>query len=154
MDQIGLGVNVAQTRIGRAVSQAHEKWRMTAALLLSQHVYLALEPGVRRDAARTRQHLTSLDFSRLTPRRQYAHVVARTSLIDELAKDLDARACCPDRPPQAHDLSLVIHTNDDRLFVWHNSATGWFLEPSYGIAISNGNKKSVTVTAGVLFAAR
>jgi hypothetical protein len=38
------------------------------------------------------------------------------------------------------------------LFVWRTRRLGWFLEPSYGIALGNGNKKSVGLTGGVFFA--
>jgi hypothetical protein len=35
------------------------------------------------------------------------------------------------------------------LFFWRSKRFGWFLEPSYGIAFGNGNKKSVSVTGGL-----
>jgi len=38
------------------------------------------------------------------------------------------------------------------LFVWRTRRLGWFLEPSYGIALSNGSKKSVGLTGGIFFA--
>jgi hypothetical protein len=38
------------------------------------------------------------------------------------------------------------------LFVWRTRHLGWFLEPSYGIALGNGNKKSVGLTGGIFFA--
>jgi hypothetical protein len=38
------------------------------------------------------------------------------------------------------------------LFVWRTRRLGWFLEPSYGIALGNGNKKSVGLTGGIFFA--
>ena len=38
------------------------------------------------------------------------------------------------------------------LFFWHRKRFGWFLEPSYGIALGNGNKKSVGVTGGLFLA--
>jgi hypothetical protein len=38
------------------------------------------------------------------------------------------------------------------LFVWRTRCLGWFLEPSYGIAPGNGNKKSVGLTGGIFFA--
>lgn len=37
------------------------------------------------------------------------------------------------------------------LFVWRTTRLGWFLEPSYGIALSNGSKKSVGLTGGIFF---
>jgi hypothetical protein len=38
------------------------------------------------------------------------------------------------------------------LFVWRSKRFGWFLEPSYGVALGNGNKKSAALTAGLFFA--
>jgi hypothetical protein len=38
------------------------------------------------------------------------------------------------------------------LFVWRGKRFGWFLEPSYGLAFGDGNKKSVALTAGLFFA--
>jgi hypothetical protein len=38
------------------------------------------------------------------------------------------------------------------LFFWRSKRIGWFLEPSYGIALGNGNKKSVALTGGIFFA--
>ena len=38
------------------------------------------------------------------------------------------------------------------LMVWRRRRFGWFLEPSYGVTLGNGNKKSVGVSAGVMFA--
>jgi hypothetical protein len=38
------------------------------------------------------------------------------------------------------------------LFVWRTRHLGWFLEPSYGISLGYGNKKSVGLTGGIFFA--
>ena len=38
------------------------------------------------------------------------------------------------------------------LFFWRNKRFGWFFEPSYGIALGNGSKKSVALTCGLFFA--
>jgi len=38
------------------------------------------------------------------------------------------------------------------LFVWRTNRLGWFLEPSYGIALGKGDKKSVGLTGGIFFA--
>jgi hypothetical protein len=35
------------------------------------------------------------------------------------------------------------------LFFWHSRRVGWFVEPAYGLAFANGNKKFLTITAGV-----
>jgi hypothetical protein len=37
-------------------------------------------------------------------------------------------------------------------FFWRSKRLGWYLEPSYGVALGNGNKTSVALTAGVFFA--
>jgi hypothetical protein len=37
-------------------------------------------------------------------------------------------------------------------FFRHSKRFGWFLEPSYGLALGNGNKKSVALNAGLFFA--
>ena len=39
------------------------------------------------------------------------------------------------------------------LFVWRSRRLGWFLEPSYGIALGDGSKKSMGLTGGIFFAA-
>src|SRR6056297_4090065 len=57
-----------------------EERRVTPALFLGQHIDLALEVGVRRDRARLRQHLTTLDLVTLGATQQYAHVVTRLAL--------------------------------------------------------------------------
>ena len=38
------------------------------------------------------------------------------------------------------------------LFVWRTRRVGWYVEPSYGIAFSNGNKKTLALTGGFFFA--
>ncbi|MGO9993348.1 MAG: hypothetical protein ACLPTF_12655 [Steroidobacteraceae bacterium] len=37
-------------------------------------------------------------------------------------------------------------------FFWRSKRLGWYLEPSYGVALGNGDKKSVALTAGIFFA--
>jgi hypothetical protein len=38
------------------------------------------------------------------------------------------------------------------LFFWRSKRFGWFLEPSYGITLGTGNKKSVSLTGGLFLA--
>lgn len=38
------------------------------------------------------------------------------------------------------------------LFFWRSKRFGWYLEPSYGISLDNGNKKSAALTCGIFFA--
>jgi hypothetical protein len=37
-------------------------------------------------------------------------------------------------------------------FFWRSKRFGWYLEPSYGVALGDGNKKSAALTAGMFFA--
>src|SRR5690606_8898076 len=62
-----------------------------AALLLRQYVHLGQELRVRRDRARLRQHHTALDLLLRNTAEQKPHVVARTTLVQELAEHLNAR---------------------------------------------------------------
>src|SRR5512135_955383 len=94
---------------------ALEERRVTPALLLRQHVHLALELGVRRDRARLRQHLATLHFLALRAAQQHAHVVARLPLVEQLAEHLDARAGGLERRAQPHDLDFVVHLHDAAL---------------------------------------
>src|SRR5688572_10989396 len=92
-----------------------EERRMPPALLLRQHVHLALELGVRRDRARLRQHLPPLHLVFLRPPQQHPDVVPRLALVQELAKHLHSRHHRPLRRPDAHDLHLVPHLHDPPL---------------------------------------
>src|SRR5512145_757343 len=56
---------------------ALEEWRMPPALLFGEHVHLALELGVRGDAAGLGQDLPALDFLALRASQEHAHVVPR-----------------------------------------------------------------------------
>src|SRR5882757_4429523 len=54
-----------------------EERRVTAALLLAQHVHFRLKLGVRRDAAGLAQYLPALHFLALRAAQQHPDVVAR-----------------------------------------------------------------------------
>src|SRR5690606_40096126 len=69
-----------------------EERRVPTALLLRQYVHLTLELRVRRDRARLRQHLPTLDLLSLRATQQHAHVVPRYPLVQELAEHLHSRA--------------------------------------------------------------
>src|SRR3954471_6982180 len=69
---------------------AVEERRVTAALLLLQAVDLRLELRVRRDRAGLAQHLAALDLLALGASQQAADVVARATLVEDLAEHLDA----------------------------------------------------------------
>src|SRR5690606_40776327 len=68
-----------------------EERRVPAALLLRQYVHLGQELRVRRDRARLSQHHTALDLLLRNTAEQKPHVVARTTLVQELAEHLNAR---------------------------------------------------------------
>ena len=80
--------------VGRAEVElrtvALEERRVTATLVLRQHVHLGLELGVRRDRARLAQHLATLHVVTLGAAQQQAGVVARLALVQQLAEHLDA----------------------------------------------------------------
>src|SRR5256714_9317315 len=67
-----------------------EERGVAATLLLLQAVDLGLELGVRRDRARLAQHLAALDLLALGAAEEAAHVVARATLVEDLAEHLDA----------------------------------------------------------------
>src|SRR6478736_9716639 len=69
-----------------------EERRVPPALLLRQHVHLALELRVRGDRARLREHLPSLDLLTLRAAQQDTDVVPRPTLVEQLAKHLHTRA--------------------------------------------------------------
>src|SRR5688500_16761702 len=70
---------------------AIEERRVTAALFLRQDVDLGLELRVRGDRARLGANLAALDVLALDTAEQEADVVARLTLVEELAEHLDAR---------------------------------------------------------------
>src|SRR3954463_2427264 len=69
---------------------AVEERGVTATLLLLQAVDLSLELGVRGDRARLAEHLAALDLLALGASQQAADVVARATLVEDLAEHLDA----------------------------------------------------------------
>src|SRR5687768_9282292 len=81
--------------VGRAEVElrtvAVEERGVTATLFLGQDVDLGLELRVRGDRARLRENLAALDVLALDAAEQEADVVARLTLIEELAEHLDAR---------------------------------------------------------------
>src|SRR5947207_13885555 len=88
---------------------------MPAAFLLREDVELAVEALMRRDAAGPRQHLTTFHLVGLAASKQHARLVARAAVVDDLAKDLDARARGFDRGLESHDLDLVADAHDAAL---------------------------------------
>src|SRR3954454_4423520 len=96
---------------------AGEEWRVTAALLLLQHVDLGLELRVRRDRARLAEHLAALDVLALRAAQEAADVVARLALVEDLAEHLDAG---DDRGRylvgDADDLDVVARVDDAGLY--------------------------------------
>src|SRR3954463_10118952 len=89
-----------------------EERRVTAALLLLEHVDLGLELGVRRDRAGLAQHLAALDVLALGPAEQAADVVAGLALVEDLAEHLDAGDDGLLSVVDAHYLDLVAGVDD------------------------------------------
>lgn len=67
-----------------------EKGRVSATLVLRQHVNLRLELLVRFDRSRRGEHLSSLDVVSLDAAQQSPHVVASLSEIHRLFEHLNA----------------------------------------------------------------
>src|SRR5690606_38236145 len=80
-----------------------EERRVAAALLLLEDVDLTLELGVRLDAAGLGQHLAALDLVLVDAAEQAGDVVARLTLVEDLAEHLDA----------GHDALLDLFEADD-----------------------------------------
>src|SRR5918998_2527576 len=92
---------------------AREEGRVTATLLLLQDVDLGLELRVRRDRLGLAEHLAALDLLALGATQQAADVVARATLVEDLAEHLDTG---DDRGRRlrvdADDLDLVARVDD------------------------------------------
>src|SRR5690606_10145107 len=93
-----------------------EERRVPAALVLGQDVDLALELGVRGDRARLHDDLAALHLLALDAAQQQADVLARTTLVEDLAEHLDTG----DRRllrllADADDLDLLVHLDHTAL---------------------------------------
>src|SRR5207249_9416311 len=86
-----------------------EDRRVTPPLLLRQHVHLALDLLVRRDAPRLGQHHPPLDVLPLRPPQQNPDVVPRLPLVQKLLEHLHTRHHLLLRGGQPHDLDLLPH---------------------------------------------
>jgi hypothetical protein len=53
----------------------------------------------------------------------------------------------PGEPPSTWGAEAVLD-----LFFWRSKRFGWYLEPSYGVNLGNGNKQSAALTGGIFFA--
>src|SRR4029079_3242642 len=80
--------------VGRAEVElrpvAVEERRVAATFLLLEAVHLRGELGVRRERARLAENLAALDLLALGTAEQTADVVARLTLVEDLAEHLDA----------------------------------------------------------------
>src|SRR5690606_1945489 len=89
---------------------------VTATLVLGQDVGLGLELGVRGDRARLDDDLAALDVLALGATQQQADVLARTTLVEQLAEHLDAG---DDRLggllAGTHDLGVLVDLEDAAL---------------------------------------
>ena len=99
---------------------------MTTTLILAQNVHLTLKLGVRRNTARLRQHLTTLNLFALGATQQYTHVVTGTTFIQQLAKHLDTGTRRRLRVLDTHDLDLFANLDDAALNTprHHRASTG------------------------------
>src|SRR3954471_13655724 len=94
---------------------AIEERGVTAALFLGQDVDLGLELRVRGDRARLGQNLAALDVLALDTAEQEADVVARLTLIEELAEHFDARDDLLLRRTDTDDLDFLTDLDDSAL---------------------------------------
>src|SRR5271163_3867199 len=94
---------------------AFEERRVTAPLLLAQHIHFGLKLGVRRDAAGLAQNLPALHFLALRAPQQHPHVVPRLPLIQELPEHLNPGAGGLLRRANPHNLHLIVHLHDPAL---------------------------------------
>src|SRR5690606_13303512 len=105
--------------VGRAEVElravALEERRVTATLVLRQHVHLGLELRVRRDRTRLAQHLAALHVVALRAAKQQARVVARLALVQQLAEHLDAGHRRLLGRADTDDLDLLAHLDDAAL---------------------------------------
>ncbi len=99
---------------------------MTTTLVLRQHVHLSLELGVRLDRTRLAQHLAALHVVTLGAAQQQTRVVARLTLVQQLAEHFHARHRGLLRRTDTHDLDFVAHLDHATLDTTghHRAATG------------------------------
>src|SRR5438445_1555845 len=88
---------------------AVEEWRVPSALLLGEDVGFRLELRVRRDRAGLRQHLAALDVLAFHAAQQATDVVARDTLVEELAEHLHAGDHGLGGRLDADDLDFLAH---------------------------------------------
>src|SRR5215213_4433874 len=104
-----LGQGGNSGHVGRAEVElrpvAVEERGVTATLLLLQHVDRRGELGVRGDRARLAENLPALDVLTADTTQQAAHVVARLTLVEDLAEHLDS----------GHDRVLGVRVDTDDL---------------------------------------
>src|SRR5687768_10037027 len=94
---------------------AVEERGVTSTLFLGQNVDLGLELRVRLDRARLGANLAALDVLALHTAEQEADVVARLTLIEELAEHLDAGDDLLDGRTDADDLDFLTDLDDATL---------------------------------------
>src|SRR5215213_6078761 len=92
-----------------------EERRVTTALLLRENVGFGLELGVRLYRTRLAQNLTAFDFLALGAAQQRTDVVARLTLIEQLAEHFHAGDHSLDGRTNANDLDFLAHFDDAAL---------------------------------------
>src|ERR1700741_4412537 len=83
-----------------------EERRVTTAFVLAQHLHFDREVRVRVDRTRLGQHLATLHVFTLRAAQQDTHVVARLTLVEQLAEHFHARARRLHRRLDTHDLDF------------------------------------------------
>src|ERR1051326_6801641 len=87
---------------------AGEEGSVTTALFLGQNIKLALELGVRLDAAWLGSHLTSLHIRAVHTTQEHPRVVPTIDDVALLVELLQIRRDCLTRRAQSHDLHRLI----------------------------------------------
>src|SRR5690606_37886402 len=103
-----------------------EERTMPPALLLLQDVHRPIEPRMRHDRTRLRQHLTTLSIITTNTTQQHTNVVTRDSGVERLTVHLHTSNHRLHRVTRTHDLDLVTGLHHTAVYATggHGSAAG------------------------------
>src|SRR3990167_3983256 len=107
----------------KLLTVAFEERSVTTAFFLAQYVDFCLELGVRLDATRLGQNLTTLDVVTLGAAQQDTAVLASTTFVEQLAEHLDTSTDGLDGRTQAHDLDFFLDLDDAALDTTSHNGT-------------------------------